>query len=667
MTGRLMLIERDGAVVLGRMTAVRPGYYKVEVAAAGGPQVARVEEAAVRALLYCSCSQWLDAEARVTLAQQRIVPEDLEVVWQLLDGQSVGTGEVARLLRGDESPESRDDVLLTAGLADDGFEVKRSQTSRRTAAQRQQLQQQRKDKAALQEELGPMLQTFERLRLGGRIPRATLEPIAARLEGLLRRSGQRDPATVDPLAMALVTKLSASKPPTARDAAALLVELGHFDPHDDADLHLQGLLQPAQMAGAVAEIPPFLPPGVPDLDVALVAIDNDAPHEIDDAVAAEQTPLGIRLWVAIAHPTCWIAPGDPVDQQAAARGSTLYHPRYTVGMLPEELARGPASLTPNKRAPALVFSVTVGSNGELLDPEIAERWVTLREGWNYRQVDGWLAGAAANGAADPQQAQPTPQQLAHAQLLRQVALLSEKRRIADGAWLLYKPEVDVRAPRHQPVQLVDASQSSMARRIVTEAMVIAGIVAAQYGTQHRLNLPFRHQAPPVQPPLPPGYYSEPAQVYSVLRCMQPALTSLEPKPHRVMAAPCYVQVTSPLRRYTDLLAHWQLSAHLRGRPGLSAEEMQARIAQAENGQALRRAAQRRADRYFKLLFLAAQAPGQRWDAQIVRQLSPGALAFVPKLSLEIPLRQRTFAVGEWLQLRVKAVHPRADKLEVEAC
>lgn len=656
-----MLIERDGAVVLGRMAAVRPGFYKVEVAAAGGSQVVRVEEAAVRALLYCSCSQWVDAEARVTLAQQRIAPADVEVVWQLLDGQAVGTGEVARLLRGDESPESRDDVLLTAGLADDAFEIKRSQTSRRSAAERQVLQQQRVDKAAMQEELVPMLQNFERLRLGGRIPRATLEPIALRLEAFLRRGG-RDPAAVDPLAMALVTKLSSSKPPTARDAASLLVELGHFDPHDDADLHLQGLLQPATMAGPVPDLPPLFPPEVPDLELPLVAIDNDAPHEIDDAVAAEQVPQGIRLWVAIAHPTCWMAPGDAVDQQAAMRGATLYHPRYAVGMLPEELARGPASLTPNKRAPALVFSAILGGNGELLDPWVGERWVALREGWSYKQVDAWL-----HPADHPQQPLPTPQQLALARLLQQAALLSEKRRIADGAWLLYKAEVDVRAPRHQPVQVLDASQTSIARRIVTEAMVVAGMVAAQYGAQHRLNLPFRHQAAPVQPPLPPGYYTEPAQVYSVLRCMQPALTSLEPKPHRVMAAPCYVQVTSPLRRYTDLLAHWQLAAHLRGLPGLSAEDIQARIIQAESGQGLRRSVQRRADRYFKLLFLASQPPGQKWDAQIVRQLSPGALAFVPKLALEIPLRQRTFAVGEWLQLRVKAVHPRADKLEVEAC
>lgn len=666
MTGRLMLIERDGAVVLGRMTAVRPGFYKAEVAAAGGPQVVRVDEAAVRALLYCSCSQWSEAQARVTLAQQRITPADLELVWQLLEGQVVGTGEVARLLRGDESPESRDDVWLTAGLADEGFEVKRSQTSRRSPAQRQLLLQQRRDKAALQQELGPMLQTFERLRLGGRLPRATLDPIALRLEAFLR-SGGRDPAAADPLAMALVTQLSSTKPPTARDAGSLLVELGHFDPHDDADLHLQGLLQPAAMPGPVAELPPLLPPNVPDLELPLVAIDNDAPHEIDDAVAAEQTPLGIRLWVAIAHPTCWIAPGDAVDVQAAARGATLYHPRYTVGMLPEELARGPASLTPNKRAPALVFAATLGSNGELLDPWVGERWVTLREGWSYRQVDGWLSAAGQGSPGDPHQTPPTPEQLVHAQLLQRAALLSEKRRIADGAWLLYKPEVDVRAPRHQPVQVIDASQSSIARRIVTEAMVLAGMVAAQYGAQHRLSLPFRHQAPPVQPPLPPGYYTDPAQVYSVLRCMQPALTTLEPKPHRVMAAPSYVQVTSPLRRYTDLLTHWQLSAQLRGRPGLSAEDVQARILQADAGQGLRRSVQRRADRYFKLLFLASQAPGQRWEAQIVRQLSPGALAFVPSLALEIPLRQRTLSPGEWLQLRVKAVHPRADKLEVEPC
>lgn len=649
MNGRLMLLERDGALAVGRVQAQRPGYYKVEVAAAGGPQVVRVEEAAVRALLYVSCSQWPEVLARVALAQQRIGVADLELAWQLLEGLPVGTGEVARLVRGDESPESRDDVLLAAGLIDDPFEILRGQTTRRSAEKRGTLQQHRAQQAQLRTELEPLLQSFERMRLGFKGSRSTLTPLAERMEAFLRAGGKGDA-----LVEAAVQKLGASKPPVPRDAGQLLVELGHWDPHDDVDLHLMGLLQPAVLEGEISSEPPLLPEGTADLDLPFVAIDNDAPHEIDDAVAAQETPQGIRLWVAIAHPTCWIAPGDAIDQQAVRRGATLYHPRYTIGMLPEGLARGPASLTPHKRAPALVFAATLGPSGELLEPWVGERWVTLREGWSYSQVDAWLAGSGG-----------TEDQRRHAELLQTLALRSEKRRIADGAWLLYKPEVDVRAPRHQPVELRDATQTSLARRIVTEAMVVAGTVAAQYGAQHRLNLPYRHQAAPVQPPLPPGFYRDPAEVYAVLRCMQPAQTSLEPKPHRVIAAPHYAQVTSPLRRYADLLAHWQLAAHLRGQAPLSAADVQARLVLAEAGQGLRRSVQRRADRYFKLLLLASQPPGQRLDAQIVRPLSPGALAFVPALAMELPLRQRTCSAGEWVQLRVKSVHPRADKLEVD--
>lgn len=35
-------------------------------------------------------------------------------------------------------------------------------------------------------------------------------------------------------------------------------------------------------------------------------------------------------------------------------------------------------------------------------------------------------------------------------------------------------------------------------------------------------------------------------------------TIQEPLPHASLGLPAYVQISSPIRRYTDLLAHWQI-------------------------------------------------------------------------------------------------------------
>ena len=45
--------------------------------------------------------------------------------------------------------------------------------------------------------------------------------------------------------------------------------------------------------------------------------------------------------------------------------------------------------------------------------------------------------------------------------------------------------------------------------------------------------------------------------------MQPATASLSPLGHYSLAVPSYLQVTSPIRRYNDIIAHYQIKACLK--------------------------------------------------------------------------------------------------------
>jgi exoribonuclease-2 len=131
-----------------------------------------------------------------------------------------------------------------------------------------------------------------------------------------------------------------------------------------------------------------------------------------------------------------------------------------------------------------------------------------------------------------------------------------------------------------------------------------------------------------------------------------------------MGLAAYVQVTSPLRRYADILAHRQLQAHLRGQPLGDGAWLLGRLAEAERGATLRRQTQRRAVRYFKLQWLAEQGPGLRLAAVVVRPLARGWLAFLPRLALEVPLQHKGLHLGDGLELQLRAVHPATDQLEV---
>ena len=76
-----------------------------------------------------------------------------------------------------------------------------------------------------------------------------------------------------------------------------------------------------------------------------------------------------------------------------------------------------------------------------------------------------------------------------------------------------------------------------------------------------LPLPYRSQAKAVMPPqeeldaVPDGPCRSVLMRSRMLRSM---CTTQETLPHSGLGLPGYVQITSPIRRYADLLAHWQI-------------------------------------------------------------------------------------------------------------
>ncbi len=636
-TGALALAEIDERIVLGRVTALRPQWWRLELVEPAKSEMVRVDRTQVRGVLSCRVDDMASGQRRLQQARERI-GDGLDTAWSL--DTLLGMGELAQLLLGSDTPENRDDLLLVAGLDASGFAVEHSLLRRRDAAERTQFEQQRREVIELEAEFTSAVQAVRALHDGRRTDLEPLRRLGPRLEAWLSDESDRG--------ITYFLRQAWSRRHVQRsDAAQVLIQAELWDGHDDPSLYASGLVRPppawlggSEQVGENLEV----------LELPLVTIDNDAPHEVDDAVWIEDLGDGeVHVTVAIAHPTLWFDAGCAVDREALSRGATFYHPRHAVAMLPETLALQLASLYPVKLRPALVFSATVDAQGRLRDALVRELRVRVQEAWTYSEVDRWLA-------------EGTPR--AEVQLLATTAKRLEQRRIGDGAYLLYKPECEVVAPRGQPVRVRDASQASVARRIITELMILAGEVAATFARDRGIQLPFRHQVRPKEAPLPCGLYTGAADVFAVLRCLSPAQTALQPKPHAVMGVAAYVQVTSPLRRYTDLLGHRQITAALRGQPGMPASELAERVAQAETAAGQRRQWQRRAERYFKLVWLAGHRAAPL-RATVVRSLPSGCVAFIDDLALEVPLRRRGLQCGEQLALRPTDVRPAEDRAEFD--
>lgn len=107
-------------------------------------------------------------------------------------------------------------------------------------------------------------------------------------------------------------------------------------------------------------------------------------------------------------------------------------------------------------------------------------------------------------------------------------------------------------------------------------MVVAGEIAARWSAERNIPIPYLSQPDSVKnadalknytenvyyPLLTKG--EEPSQEHwAQLRTLTgPDQLSTTPGPHFLMGLDSYTKVTSPLRRYSDLVAHWQIEAAL---------------------------------------------------------------------------------------------------------
>jgi exoribonuclease-2 len=167
------------------------------------------------------------------------------------------------------------------------------------------------------------------------------------------------------------------------------------------------------------------------------------------------------------------------------------------------------------------------------------------------------------------------------------------------------------------------------RELVTDAMLMAGEGVAVYALKHQIPIPFTTQDPPETEERPQDL----AGMYSLRRELRPSQQSAMPGPHAGLGMEVYVQATSPLRRYLDLVTHQQLRAHLRGDELLDTQELVERIGAASASAGSVRRAERLARRHWTLVYLA-QRPGWRGEGVLVERRRRRATVVIPELDLD---------------------------------
>lgn len=651
LVGSVLVRCRGATLEVARVSEARPRRLRLERFVAAWPRTepwALTDDWAIlerRAADLSDAGGWLrtaiaDVASCATeqLWQHRTPPQDET---NLRFAESVAAFAIALGLA--DTAHGRDTARLAA-LSHPGFVLLDGAVRTRRRSERAQIEQERAIAALAAADSEALAELQGHLNRFGVLPTAPAGPsLIARLEGVARGG-----AIPDSSWRALLGGRLRSDAAVAEGAAFLLAKLGAWDGHDDLAALASGLLAPPITIDPAC--PAAFVPTLDACDLPLVAIDGDNPHEIDDAVFAELDGDDVRWWIAIAAPGCWIAPNSPADLDARKRGASLYHPRYHAAMLDSAAVQQRGSLLPGARREALVLRLRLDKDGNCTTESLDLCWVRVAATWNYDRANAALAEGSAP---------------AWLEACWQAAQRSESARMRQGAYLLYRADTDVIGLPGQDAAVRTAHQLAPARRVVSEAMVRAGMAVAAWLEQRGVAAPFRVNAALRTPELAPDVYSDPADVALVLRAMGPARLQPRAGHHDILGASAYLQIGSPLRRYGDLIAQHQVIASLQGRtPPFDSGAVVDAVAASEGRRRALKALERRGRRYFQLIVIARMGLGSILRAQIIDADSDRPRAVVPALGLDIELPSYSGATGDWIEVVVEGVEPIEGKLEL---
>ena len=603
-----------------------------------------------------TCKQPADITKFQHQVEPNIDPDSLEVAWEMLveDGELVDPPMLADLLYSDRTP-----VLCYAAhvmLAEDKVYFKNKKEDKYEARSRAQVVE-LKHQATVKEQKEKEQQGFiDRVQqqLAG-TPVEWEDTDKQRLEVLEKYILNPD---LPPQKLGeYLTALNVSQ--TQHSVFNLLVELGWWSIHEN--IHLRRAQTPVHFSTKIQTVAHELLTNPPvDLDesrrldlthLKVYTIDDESTQEIDDGLSIETLSDGRqKLWIHIADPTRLLSPEDEFDLEARKRSVTIYLPTGMIPMFSPDLATGPMSLRQGQKCCALSFGVILDSSGAVAEYEITTSTIEPTYRLTYEDVEEMLQ-LRIPGEIEIES-------------IAQASTLRHQWRKSQGSININMPESTVKVSGDEVS--IDLIEDNRARRLVAEMMILAGEVAAKYGQDHGLPLPYRGQPQPELPPeeelilIPVG----PARSVAIRRCMPRSEMSTSPSRHASLGLNTYSQVTSPIRRYTDLLAHYQIKAHIRGDElPFTVERLQEVMLGLGTNIYEANMVERQTNRYWTLEYLN-RSGDREWDALFLRWLREDeslALVMIEELGIELAMKfNRWIAPGEQIQVQVALVDPRQD-------
>lgn len=326
-------------------------------------------------------------------------------------------------------------------------------------------------------------------------------------------------------------------------------------------------------------------------DWQMVTIDGEDAKDLDDAVSLVKEGENYILGVHIADVANYVQENSALDREALKRGTSVYLADRVIPMLPHVLSNGICSLNAGSDRLALSCIMKVDPQGAVIDHEIAETVVHVKERMTYTSVKKILEDQ------DPHERERYRELIPMFEQMGELSDILRQRRKKRGSIDFDFPESKlVLDEAGMPVE-IKPYERNKATRLIEDFMLLANeTVAEEYYWQELPFLYRTHEQPDndkirslavfinnfgysmhvgqnevrpkeIQKLLGKVEGSPEEALISrlALRSMKQARYTPENTGHFGLAANYYTHFTSPIRRYPDLQIHRIIKDNLRGR------------------------------------------------------------------------------------------------------
>ena len=373
------------------------------------------------------------------------------------------------------------------------------------------------------------------------------------------------------------------------------------------------------------------------VDLCCYAIDDASSNDPDDAIAFAD---GL-LYVHVADPAAAVTPGSEADEEASWRGESSYLPEIISPMLPggsvERFGLGLAD-----KSPALTFAVKIDDGGV---PHLEKMCLS------FIHAERHSYESAAEELMENEEFTA----------MRAALERFKERRMEQGALFIRLPEVKTKLKDGEIT--ITPCPVTPERELVANAMLCAGAAVAEFMDREGIPFPYVTQAPPDIDVSTLG--DSLADMFELRRNCAAGITGVVAGAHSGLGLSPYSRVTSPLRRYADLLAHQQIRRYLKNEELLDLEYIEKRLARADEAGVMRHKLEKYANEYYLLHYLKRH-PEWQGSGTVVDKQGERLTVLIPEFAYCCKCRYNgNLRVGDEVELEYNDASPVELKLHMQ--